>query len=120
MDAIQRLRGSRKVKKVEKSNVRKPSETIGNLRKPLETLRKPSESLRNPWKPSETFENLQKRVEKMKFGTKWVKFWSPELSTGQGESARSGDLENQAFGEFSKKIEGKLDFPPGLASAWRA
>ena len=56
-------------KKSKNQNVRKPSETIGNLRKPLETLRKPSESLRNPRKASETFENLQKRVEKTHF---WV------------------------------------------------
>ena len=61
--------GPEKFKKSKNQNVRKPSETIGNLRKPLETLRKPSESLRNPWKVSETFENLQKVLKKTHF---WV------------------------------------------------
>ena len=59
--------GPEKSKKSKNLNVRKPSETIGNLRKPLETLRKPSESLRNPWKPLQTFENLQKMFEKTHF-----------------------------------------------------
>ena len=61
--------GPDKFKKSKNRNVRKPSETIGNLWKPLETLRTPSESLRNPGKASETFENLQKRVETTHF---WV------------------------------------------------
>ena len=72
--------GQEKSKKIGKSkSIWKPSGTIGNLRKSLRTLRKPSESLRNPWKPLETFENLQTNVEKLSFGTKFVKFWSPKL-----------------------------------------
>ena len=61
----ERVQKSRKMSK--NQNVRKPSETIGNLRKPLETLRKPSESLKKPWKPSEIFENRKKKIEKTKF-----------------------------------------------------
>ena len=72
--------GSRKVQKVEKSktfgNHLKPLETFRNHRKPFGNLRKASETLGNLRKPSK---NFKKDLKKQSFGTKWVKFWSPEL-----------------------------------------
>ena len=72
--------GSRKVQKSRKiktfGNHLKPLETFGNHWKPFGNLRKASETLGNLRKPSKTFENVLK---KRSVGTKWAKFWSPEL-----------------------------------------
>ena len=65
---------SRKIKTF--GNHLKPLETFGNHWKPFGNLRKASETLGNLRKPSKTF---KKGLKKQSFGTKWVKFWSPEL-----------------------------------------
>ena len=114
-------RSMEKSKKVEKS---KRSETIWNHWKPSETIGNPSETFGKPQKPSETFGSLRKPSKKgwknEVLGRNGLNFGLRSSRPDRVNPLDRGTSKIKVLAIFSLKIEGKLDFSLGLASAGRA